>query len=151
MTVSEFCKIVKPNIKLVINNNEFIVKQIIKFRFSDGDFYIKCFLDNGYVLADDLNENMFVLVKEVETTFQLPFPKNLTYKNQEYTFLYEAEAIAEKIFGENIIELGYKEKFWDFKSENNNYLSLGIDEKTGVRMDFFGEIVSEKDLNIKDI
>ena len=55
--------------------------------------------------------------------------------------------MAEEIYGE-LADGGFKkgdgEKFWDYKSEDNGYLSLGINDKTGDRMDFYGKIIDNK-------
>lgn len=148
MNVNEFRKEVKPNCKLLIDNQEFIVKEIIKFRFADGDFYYKCFLSNDYVLADDSNDNIFILVKEVNTPFKLPFPKLLSYDNKEFEFSYEAQAVAEKVWGEAIIKEGFKEKFWDYQAQDGSYLSLGVIDESMERMDFYGKIISEDNIKL---
>ena len=53
-----------------IEERKYEVEEVVKFKFDSGDFYIKCFLDNGYVLADDESNNFFLLVKEVKTDFK---------------------------------------------------------------------------------
>lgn len=141
MNVTEFRSKIQPNQTLLIGDKELTVKEVIKFRFSDGDFYIKCFLNDGYVLADDLDENMFILVKGVDTPFKEPFPKQLEYDSKQFKFEYQAEAVAEEVSGEEVIPKGYKEKFWDYQSETGEYLSLGVDE-SGKRMDFYGKIIT---------
>ena len=60
MDVIEFRSKIKPNIKLIIENKEYLVKEVVKFRFDDGSFYIKCFLNDNHVFADDLGEKMFL-------------------------------------------------------------------------------------------
>jgi len=40
MEVAEFRKKIKPNIKLSIDGNNFIIKEVIKFRFDYGDFIL---------------------------------------------------------------------------------------------------------------
>ena len=71
MTVKEFREKVKPFLKLSVESKDFLIKEVVKFRFDDDSFYIKCWL-----------------------------------------------------------------------SEDNNYLSLGIDDKTGERSDFYGRIIN---------
>lgn len=147
MNVTEFRKKVKVGEKLYIEDREFIIEQVIKFRFDDGDFYIKCFLSDGYVFADDLEENIFLLVKEVKTKIEEPFPKKLSYDNKEFNFLYDAHAIAEEIWGKEYFKKGDSESFTDYKAKDDSYLSLGKLDKTGERLDFYGKIVKPKDVH----
>ncbi len=147
MDVIEFRLKIKPNIKLVIESKEYIVKEVVKFRFDDGSFYIKCFLSDNYVFADDLDENMFLLVKEIKTSFQEPFPQELNFRDKKFKFLYTAHAVAEEIQGEEIFKKGDGERFWDYKTEDNSYLSLGIMDKSKERLDFYGKIVANDDVS----
>jgi hypothetical protein len=149
MNVIEFREKIRPDIKLSVEGRDFIVKEVIKFRLDDGSFYIKCFLNDGYVFADDLNENMFLLVKEVKTPFQQPFPQELDFDGKKFKFLYTAHAIAEEIQGEEIFKKGGSEKFWDYVAEDNSYLSLGIGDKTNERLDFYGKIVENNSVVLK--
>jgi len=148
MDVTEFRSKIKANVRLVIENKEYLVKEVIKFRFDNGDFYIKCFLSNGYVFADDLDENIFLLVKETKTSFQKPFPKELDFKGKKFKFLYTTHAIAEEIEGEEIFKKGDGERFWDYKAEDNSYLSLGIMDKTKERLDFYGKIIEKDNISL---
>ncbi len=84
---------------------------------------------------------MFLLVKEAKTPFQQPFPAKLDLDGKKFRFLYTAHAIAEEIQGEEIFKKGDSESFWDYKAEDNSYLSLGIKDKTGERLDFYGKII----------
>lgn len=127
--------------KLSVDGKDFLVEEIIKFRFDDGNFYIKCILSDGYVFADDLENNMFLLVKEVKTLFTYPFPQELELDGKKLVFLYEACAVAEEVKGKEIWKKGYSETFWDYKSEDGSYLSLGVDNKTKERLDFCGKII----------
>jgi hypothetical protein len=142
MKVIEFRSKIKPNIKLLVDGKKFTVKEVVKFRFDDGSFYIKCFLSDNYVFADDLNENMFILVKEIKTSLQQPFPKELDFDDKKFKFLYTAHAIAEEIQGEEIFKKGDSERFWDYKTEDNSYLSLGINDNTKEKLDFYGKVVA---------
>jgi len=149
MNVAEFRSKIKPNIKLLVDNQEFTVREVIKFRFDDGSFYIKCFLSDDFVFADDLNENMFLLVKETKTSFQLPFPEKLNFDNKEFTFLFNAHAVAEEIEGEAIFKKGDSEKFWDYKATDNSYLSLGINDNTNEKLDFYGKILNNNSVRLE--
>lgn len=142
MEVQKFRSKIKSDMKLSIDGKDFYVKNVTKFRFDNGSFYIKCFLNNNYVFADDLNENIFLLVKEVKTDFLQPFPEKLNFDGREFKFLYTAHAVAEEIQGEEIFKKGDSETFWDFKAENGSYLSLGISDQNGKRSDFYGKIVA---------
>lgn len=150
MEVPEFRSKIKLGIKLAVDDKEFTVKEIIKFRFDDGSFYIKCFLSDDYVFADDLNENMFLLVKEIKTPFKQPFPEELTFDGKKFKFLYTAHAIAEEIQGEKIFKKGDGERFWDYKAEDSSYLSLGINDNTHERLDFYGKIIKTNEVNLTE-
>jgi len=147
MDVPEFRSQIKPRVKLSIENLVLTVKEVIKFRLDDGTFYVKCFLSEDFVLADDLNENIFILVKRLKTEFKPPFPKEVNYQDKNFQFIYTAHALAESIQGEEIFKQGESERFWDYKAEDDSYLSLGIIDKTGERMDLSGKIVPNKDIN----
>lgn len=149
MQVTEFRSKIKPNIKLSADGRDFAVKEVIKFRFDDGSFYIKCFLSDDYVFADDLNENIFLLVKEIETSFQQPFPQELYFNGKKFQFLYTAHAVAEEIQGVEIFKKGDGERFWDYRAGDNSYLSLGINDKTGERLDFYGRIINNVSVELK--
>ena len=149
MEVTEFRSKIKPNIKLSVDGAEFIVKEVVKFRFDDGSFYIKCFLSDDYVFADDLNENMFLLVKEVKTSFRQPFPSKLDFEDKKFEFLYTAHAVAEEIQGEEIFKKGDSERFWDYKANDGSYLSFGINDKANERLDFYGKIVANDSVELE--
>jgi hypothetical protein len=148
MDVAEFRSKIKPNIKLSVAGKLFDVKEVIKFRFDDDNFYIKCFLSDDYVFADDENENAFLLVKEISTPFSQPFPQELNFEGKNFKFLYTAHAIAEETWGEEIFKKGDGERFWDFKAEDNSYLSLGIKDGGNDRLDFYGKIVAKNDIKL---
>jgi hypothetical protein len=149
MQVNEFREKVKPNVKITVEGKDFVIKEVVKFRFDDGTFYIKCWLSDDYVLADDLNENMFILVKETKTDFKPPFHEKVEYENKEFKFLYKAHAVAEEISGEEVFKKGDSESFWDFKADDNSYLSLGVNDQTNERQDFYGKIVDNNLVNVK--
>jgi hypothetical protein len=149
MTVQEFRKKVRPGMHLSVEGKDFLIKEVIKFRFDDGNFYMKCFLSDGHVFADDLNENMFLLVKEVKTLFVQPFNQELEFDTKKFKFLYSAHAVAEEISGEEIFKKGEGESFWDYKSEDNSYLSLGVKDG-GPRLDFYGRIINNSLVEIND-
>jgi len=133
----------------MLNNDEFIVREVVKFRLDDGSFYIKCFLNGGYVFADDSNENIFLSVKELKTPFQAPFPENIEYEGKKYKFSYKAHAKAEEVWGDEIFKKGDSESFWDYKGTNDAYLSLGISDQNKERSDYFGKIVKCEDVRIE--
>jgi hypothetical protein len=149
MNVSEFREKIKIDSKLIIGGNKLTVKQIVRFRLDDDTFYIKLFLNDGYVFADDLNENVFILVKEVKTIFSLPFPEELDYDEKHFKFCYEAHAIAEESWGEEIFKKDDSERFWDYKGPDNSYLSLGINDNAGEKLDFYGKIVNNDEVDVK--
>ena len=148
MHVKEFREKIKLSSKVIVEGKKFKIKQLVKFRLNTGDYYTKLFFTNGYVLADDLDEDMFILVKEIDTDFTRPFPKNIAYNNRNFEFSYEAEAITEEVTGEGQFKVGDEEKFWDYETEEGDYLSLGIDIKTEKRMDLIGKIVNAEKVKV---
>jgi hypothetical protein len=148
MNVKEFRSRIKPGINLSIEDREYVVEEVIKFRFDDGNFYIKCFLSGGYIFADDSEENLFILVKEVKTPFRRPFPDKLVFEGKKYRFSYTAHAVAEEIYGEEIFKKGESERFWDYKAADKSYLSLGIDDETSKRFDLCGKIVANDEVGL---
>lgn len=151
MTIKEFRKKIKPDIEITIKNKKFTVKEIIKFRLDDDSYYIKCFLNDNFIIADDGEKNIFIFGREVETPFKDPFPKTLKFQGKNLKFLYEAHAIAEKIWGEEIYKKGYAEKFWDYKASDGSYLSLGFEDKTKIRLDLFGKVIIPDDVKFNGV
>lgn len=143
MNVEEFRKNIKAGSKVIADGREFIAEQVIKFRYDDGSFYIKCFLTDGFVLADDSNDDFFVLVKEIQNDIREPFPESLEHDGKQFKFLFEAHAVAEESQGKEIFKKGDSEKFWDYESKDGSYLSLGIHDQTGERQDFYGKTIGE--------
>lgn len=148
MNITEFRKSIKPNCQLMISGKKFTIREIIKFRLDDGSYYIKCFLSDGYVFADDEENNYYILVKEFPNSLTEPFPKAINYQGKDYKFLYDAHAIAEEIEGEQIFKKDDSEKFWDYKANDGSYISLGIDDSSKQRADFIGKIIQPKDVEI---
>lgn len=111
MEVSEFRSKIRPLARLSVDGKDLTVREVVKFRFDDGSFYVKCFLSDDFVFADDLNENMFIFVKEVKTPFSQPFPRELEYDGKTFEFLYTAHAVAEEVQGEEIFKKGDSERF----------------------------------------
>lgn len=149
MQVQEFRSKIKVGCSLVVNNRKFLIKEVVKFRFEDETFYIKCFLNDGYVFADDLNDNIFILVKEVNTPFRQPFPENFKFQGKDFKFSYAAHATAEETQGEEIFIKGNSESFWDYKAEDKSYLSLGVIDQTKERLDFVGRIVENESVRLE--
>jgi len=136
----------KTKVCLIIKNKE--GELLLQLR--DEDLEIgKWVLNKGYVFADDLNENSFILVREVKTEFEFLFPEKINFGGKEFEFLYNARAVAEEIDGEEIFLKGDAESFWDYKASDGSYLSLDINEKTNKRMDDCGRIVVADDIWFK--
>jgi len=142
MNVAEFRSKIKPDLILSAGGQKYEVKEVVKFRLDDGSFYIKCFLNDGCVLADDANDDSFLLVKEVKTEFLKPFEQSIKFDGKDFEFLYTAHAIAEETAGEPVFKKDASERFWDYKANDGSYLSLGIDDETNARSDFYGRIVT---------
>lgn len=151
MNVAEFREKIKLDCVLEIEGKEYSIREIVKFRFDDGNFYMKLFLDDSFVLADDSNTDSFVFVKLTDTDIAEPFPKKIVFDNKEFNFLFDAHATAEEVEGEKIFEKGESETFWDYESSDGSYLSLGMDDKTQKRMDFYGKILKGEDIEIKNL
>ncbi|MCL5011025.1 MAG: DUF4178 domain-containing protein [Patescibacteria group bacterium] len=149
MEVTGFRSKIKPNARLSADGKSFTVKEVVKFRFDDDSFYIKCFLSDDYVFADDLNENAFVLVKETKTAFLQPFPQELDFDGKRFRFLYTAHAVAEEIQGEEIFKKGDAESFFDYKAADDSYLSLGVNDNTKEKLDFYGKVVNNSSVKLE--
>lgn len=143
MHVQEFRRKISAGATMIVDGKELDVLEVVLFRFKDKSFYIKCFLSDGYVLADDAQNDAFVLVREITCDVTEPFPKELTFDEKHFTFLFEAHAVAERISGEAIFKEGDSETFWDYESDDGSYLSLGINDQSGERQDFYGKIVHD--------
>ncbi|MFA5986410.1 MAG: DUF4178 domain-containing protein [Parcubacteria group bacterium] len=143
MYVQEFRKKIAAGATIIVDDKELEVREVVLFRFDDKSFYIKCFLSDGYVLADDAKTNSFVLVREVYSGIAEPFPEELVYDGKDFTFLFDAHAVAERTSGEEIFKEGDSETFWDYESSDGSYLSLGIHDRTGKRQDFYGKTVDD--------
>lgn len=150
MDVEEFRNKVNIDCVLIIDKIAYIIKELVKFRLDDGSSYIKCYLNNGYIFADDESENTFLLVKPMKNDIAEPFSKKVKFDGKEFDFLYVAHATAIKTFGDNsYFPQGQSEKFWDYKAEDGSYLSLGINDQTSQRADFYGKIIQPNEFNIK--
>jgi hypothetical protein len=88
MNVKDFRKKIKPDSIIVIDGKEYKIETLIKFRFDDGSYYIKCYFSNGMVFAEDETENNYVFVEPVETEFGEPFPEKLNFQKKDYNFIY---------------------------------------------------------------
>lgn len=149
MKIVEFRGKVKPGKVIVVEEQELEVLQVIKFRLDDGSFYFKCFLSDDWVIAEDAEMNVFIFVRPIETAYSEPMPKRISLDGKEFDFLYEAHAVAEEVWGEKTFKKGEAERFWDYRSADGSYLSLGVDELTGKKADFYGRIVSVDKVNLK--
>lgn len=150
MNVKEFRSKIKAGQKILIDEKKFNVEGTIKFRLDDGNYYIKCFLSENCIFAEDSEENVYNLLKELNTPFKQPFPKKLEFKGKKFDFLYTAHAVAEKIEGKTVFKKGESERFWDYQAHDESYLSLGISDQTGERMDCYGKIINPKQVELSE-
>jgi hypothetical protein len=150
MNIQEFRERIKPGMTVIVGGKQAAIKEVVKFRLDDGDFYTKCFLEDNQVLADDLNGNIFIFAKETKDYFDPSFPEKLDYDGREFKFLYTAHAIAEETYGEEIFKKGDSESFWDYKADDGRYLSLGITDSTKERADFYGEVIPTDAVNLTE-
>ena len=65
-----------------------------------------------------------------------------------FTFQYSAHAVAIEVEGDEIFSEGEGERFWDYEARDGSYLSLGILDKTGKRMDLCGKVIQEDELDL---
>jgi hypothetical protein len=149
MNVKKFRERIWQAKDIIISGRGYPLKEIVRFNFDDGNFYIKCFLEDGYVFADDESTDSFLLVAEVETPFTEPFPKQLEYNGKKFEFVFDAHAVARETKGEEIFKIGDAERFWDYKAVDGSYLSLGMNDKTGQRLDFYGRIVGASQVGLE--
>lgn len=149
MNIKNFRQKIWQADNILIDGKMYPLKETVRFDFPDGNFYIKCFLGGDYVLADDEAGDYYLLVKKVETPFSPPFPEKLEFKGRELKFIFEARAVAREIKGEEIFRIGDAEKFWDYKAADGSYLSLGINDATGQRLDFYGRIIEKYQVELE--
>jgi len=148
MTIENFRQKVAPNSEITVKNKKFTVREIIKFRLNDGSFYIKCFLNDDFIIAEDSDRNVFIFGREVVTSFRDTPPKTVSYEGKNYKFLFEAHGVAEEIWGEEIYKKGYSETFWDFEAKDGSYLSLGIADESKERLDLLGKVTALEEVEI---
>jgi len=149
MNVAEFRQKISLSSIIVIGNKKFKIRELIKFRLDDGSFYTKCFLNDDFILADDLDENIFIFVAPAENEFREPFPKELNFQGKNFKFLYTAHAVAEEVSGEEIFVKGESERFWDYQAKDGSYLSLGITDQTDKRLDFAGKVIEPSQIDLE--
>ncbi len=148
MNVTEFRAQVQPGATLHVGEQQFTIEQVVTFKMEDGGGYVKCFLNDEYIFADDLAQNIFYLVSKVGVPVTQPFPHKISFDGKEYDFLYEARATAEEVAGKEIYKKGESEQFWDYQAADESYLSLGIEGATGERWDCCGRIVRPEEVNL---
>jgi hypothetical protein len=149
MEIKEFREKVRPGRELIVEGQSFKVNQVIKFRLDDGSFYFKCYLSDDKVIAEDSEMNVYIFVKPVETDFAKPMPKQLSYDDKSFEFLYEAHAVAEEVYGVGDFKQGESETFWDYKAQDDSYLSLGINDKDQAKADFYGKTIATEFVEVK--
>lgn len=149
MEIKEFRKDIKPGKILLIDSKKLKVLEVVKYAFDEGGYYIKCYLSDGYVIAEDSEMNIYILVKQVHPDFKEPFPRKIRYDGKDFKFLYFAHTIAEQVWGKGRAEKGSGERFWDYMAEDRSYLSLGISDGTNTRLDFYGRTYKPDELQMK--
>ena len=149
MEIKEFRQRVKPGKKLLIDSKELDVLEVVKYAFDDGGYYIKCYLSDGYVIAEDSEMDVYILVRQIHPDFQEPFKKIIEYDEKRFKFLYFAHTTAEEVWGKGRAKKGSGEKFWDYMAEDGSYLSLGISDASNERLDFYGRTFKPSDLEMK--
>ncbi len=148
MNVKDFRKVIKANVVLMIEGKKYQIEELVKFRVDDGTYYFKCYLKNGYVFAEDSENNIYQLLKHIKTSISQPFPKKLRFQNKDFTFLYDANATAEEVSSEKHFGKKQSEHFWDYKDDEENYLSLGINDWNGKRADCIGKIIKPEEVDL---
>ncbi|PIR44705.1 MAG: hypothetical protein COV10_03360 [Candidatus Vogelbacteria bacterium CG10_big_fil_rev_8_21_14_0_10_51_16] len=148
MNVTEFRSQVQPGATLYVGEQQFTIDQVVTFRMEDGSSYVKCFLNDDYIFADDLAQNIFYLVSKVDVPVTQPFPQKISFDGKEFDFLYDARATAEEVSGKEIYKKGQSEQFWDYQAGDDSYLSLGIEDATDGRWDCCGRIVQPEEVTL---
>ncbi len=148
MEIQEFRDGINPDRILRVGSDSFTVREVVRFRLDDGSIYFKCYLNDGHVFADDATSGAFLLVREVETPFQLPFPEQLEFDGKTFSFLFTAHAVAEEVWGEELFTKGASENFWDYSASDGSYLSMGTYDSDGSRSDFLGRMVQPSDVSL---
>jgi hypothetical protein len=148
MNVNEFRKKINENSVLIIDGIKYQIEELVKFRCDDGSDYYKCYLNDGFVLAEDSEQNVYQLLKHIKIDIKEPFSKKLIFKGKEFKFLYSAHAKAEEVSSEKHFGKNQSETFWDYESEDGEYLSLGINDWDKKRVDCIGKTIQPKDVDL---
>lgn len=148
MQIENFKEEVNLENRVLIDEREFEIMEIVRFELSDGSVCVKLFLDDGYVFIEDEQQDIFILMEHTKTEIEEPFPEIVDFDSKKYTFQYSSSAVAIEIEGDEIFPEGAKEKFWNYESRDGSYLSLGVIEETGKRMDLCGAIVEKDDVEL---
>jgi hypothetical protein len=150
MDVKDFREKVNIDSVLLIGGQRYRIEELVKFELDDGSYYLKLYLNDNFVFADDEYENMYFLVKPVENNIEQPFPQKLKFDDKEFDFLFEAHAVAKDVYGdEKHFPKNNSERFWDYQTKDGNYLSLGINDQTKKRVDFYGKIIKPISLKLE--
>ena len=149
MEIREFRERVSPGKKVLTEGKELTVLEVIKYRFDDGGFYFKCYLSDNYLIAEDEEMNVYILVKPVDVGLLARDMNDVEFDNKKFKFLYFAHAIAEEVWGKGRAEKNSGEKFWDYMAEDGSYLSLGIADGSNEKVDFYGKTLLPEKVSIK--
>jgi len=149
MNVPNFENQININSVIVINNQKYKILEIVKFCADDSSTYLKCYLENDFILAGDSGANTYLLMKPVNCNLSFPYPEKLFFDNKQFNFLFEAHAVATEIIGDNtFFKLNEGEKFWDYSGPDGYYLSLGISDVDSHKADHYGKIIQPEELEI---
>lgn len=149
MEIKEFRKNVRPGKTLIVEGVSLEILQVIKYRLDDNSYYYKCYLSDKKAIAEDSEMNMYIFVDPVITRFSEPMPEILIYDNKKFHFLYETKATAEDVWGKGEFKIGDRERFWDYQAQDESYLSLGVNEMTGEKADFYGRTVAVDKVDVR--
>ena len=86
-SVTEFREKISLDCSIFIKEKKYKIKQIVKFQLANNDFYYKLFLSENCVLADDLENNYFIFVREIRDDLKI-VERPIIYKNQKFDWLY---------------------------------------------------------------
>lgn len=140
MTINELKIKLKPNTKILINNEKYtILQHIVWWQAKLNKTYDK------YVLEDENGSNkirMFIagkyigIAEIIEHDFQEPLPKNLKFQKKQYKMVQDEFCIIKECEGQPFYKVGDCEIWWDYQSiDEDTGLSLGRDWQTWKRED----------------
>lgn len=148
MNVQEFRDNVNLDSIVKIKNEEFGVEEIIELKTDEGYIYQEVFLDDGSVLIDNLEEELFIVAHQVNLDIEEPFPKNIEFDSKKFEFNSSIYVIVNNVISGDLFSKGDGESVWNYQSEDDKRIIIIIDSDTEERIDLYGDIVLSDEISL---